>query len=397
MTPVAVPIIAVNFMMAKKWGRIPVAFIIPEMLFLMLFSLAVGPLLLSVSAVGCVALLVLNIRRAWVGSLDYGIFLGYSNLVVFLMTVGGLLALISGGSLASSMRSDDSIPAPEIPDSVEERTIDDLAASPGPGFQNVRLKPAKIDWSRKIFRVENGEHPGFSITDPIDLPVQVNADQLLQRREELLGSYVGLYANLDRKEVAIEWLPETKRVDGPGRAAAAADKEALVWVVSRRIDSKRLMEAKPLAGSIHPGVVLPMDDATLRQLKLRPGPARLTVRVGPSASPSNVSICAPIDGSSHRVWIAVPGRQPPPPGQPIEGIIETVPFALDPILRGHVRQFEPQFSGTLQLLTAVKPSDFRRLRGIRAEAGRNFPAHWAGLLALGVAMLGLAVWRASVE
>jgi hypothetical protein len=89
--PALVPGLVIAWIMAKRWGRVPLVFIVVDA-FLMLLATLAYPRLVVVNVLAIGSLLFLYLRRTWEGRAAGGIVLGYSNLVVLPTILGGVLA-----------------------------------------------------------------------------------------------------------------------------------------------------------------------------------------------------------------------------------------------------------------------------------------------------------------
>ncbi|MBI4614880.1 MAG: hypothetical protein HY720_14810 [Planctomycetes bacterium] len=113
MSPMAAPSILITFLQAKRWGRVPVAWVAIDAIILLALSFSCSAhwgsgdrpvavaFLFPVMLVATIAFSVLAVLRGATGKLERGIFLGYSNLTLLPLVTGGLaffagLATIAG-------------------------------------------------------------------------------------------------------------------------------------------------------------------------------------------------------------------------------------------------------------------------------------------------------------
>lgn len=92
--PVTVPSLALHWLFARRWGRVPYVFVFVDGVVVVFLCLG-SPVLLTVAVVAFASAIVLLFRFAWQGRTDSGIFLGYSNHTVLPLIFGGV-ALVAG-------------------------------------------------------------------------------------------------------------------------------------------------------------------------------------------------------------------------------------------------------------------------------------------------------------
>lgn len=103
--PVVVPSLMTHWLMAKRWGRIPLPSILFDGFVLLLFCM-LYPVLWTFVLLSMAATAVLFIRAVARGRAESGIFLGYSNMVAMPLILGGLLVIVGviGATPAGTFR-----------------------------------------------------------------------------------------------------------------------------------------------------------------------------------------------------------------------------------------------------------------------------------------------------
>ncbi len=377
--PVLVPVLLLLVFQTKRWGRIPMTFILIDGGILFLIGLGTDfrggtSTFLGMSAftwlmfLGLGSALLLNLIRSGQGKAQQGILMGFSGLVVTLLIFGG--GAILGGLLAMSWKKPDAAGGPEIPESATTLGPEDALNLAGPGPHHVRLKNAILDADKPVWRLEPGVG-GFLFQEPTQPLIAQTVDALQAQQAERLGSVVYLAART--RTWKADWSPASALdAKGPGRATL---KSGSFRLISRKLPAPTKEKLFDPEGNY--GVLLRGDDASL------------ALHVGAMPSSQSATWCFPVQGSGGELWVstlkAVPDTSIPEP----QGILEILPPDRSAALSAHVRKsMNPAFAGTPRLLVAASPDEYRRLRDL--EPPQPAPSNTGSFIALGIGSLLLA-------
>lgn len=151
--PLIVPSLLLTRLQAKRWGRVPIAFIVFDaLLFLALAMAAPRVLPVFVVAIGCATALAV-IRARHLGS---GIYLGYDNLTTLLLSVAGVMVII-GSCQTFTLREVSAAVSDRAAREVTPLAITNHAVALG---TQVRIK-GSLTWAWRMQKVRSGERFTF--------------------------------------------------------------------------------------------------------------------------------------------------------------------------------------------------------------------------------------------
>ncbi len=144
--PVTVPSLVVNWLMAKRWGRIPIFSMFVDGFIVLLLTLRY-PLLLAWAAIACVASAVMLFRAAKQRRIESGIFFGHSNMVALPLIFGGsaVLAGILVGVPSATLRR-----ATLASVEITSYRLSEVYEHSVPIPKHLRLRDASIDWEGRV-------------------------------------------------------------------------------------------------------------------------------------------------------------------------------------------------------------------------------------------------------
>lgn len=158
--PVVVPSLMTHWLMAKRWGRIPLPSILFDGLLLLLFCLFY-PVLWTFVLLSMAATAVLFLRSVARGRADSGIFLGYSNMVAMPLILGGLLAIVGviGATPAGTFRK---ASLSEV--DATSYNVSDMLDEGVPVPKKVRIRDAELRTTDRVREIEGvfSEAPAVS-------------------------------------------------------------------------------------------------------------------------------------------------------------------------------------------------------------------------------------------
>ncbi|MGE0712894.1 MAG: hypothetical protein AB7N76_11420 [Planctomycetota bacterium] len=255
---------------------------------------------------------------------------------------------------------------------------------------HVRLEGAAIARERAIYRSAWG---GIYTRDPRTTASVASVDELLRRRDELVGGFVALAAAPTAAgcflEKASSYSDRTKTWDKPTclyvPVPGTGDR---LWVVSRQVSSVESPEAKAfLAQTAHRGRFVPLGEvyqggsmlATgYKQARKRDLPADAVALQLEDPPQGRVELWAPIEDTKDLVWVVSPEAKPLPQGA-LQGFSERL---RDPSLDQHLRG---SFQTRVALVLAT-PAEYRALRRIERVSSFGLAALFVGVCCLVVAL-----------
>ncbi|MDQ7825807.1 MAG: tetratricopeptide repeat protein [Candidatus Eremiobacteraeota bacterium] len=237
--PVMVPSLLINFITAKRWGRIDFVLLAVDGFIILLFALrsTVATIIILIALAASALLLILRYQK-----IPCGIFLGYSNLVAMLLMGGGLVFMTGAhmlipwtalSELTAAMGSEKKVKA----DQLITRSM---------GYDSyVTLENDSLEWEWAIYRLVYKDHYEFTRYNPEMGIVISKADELWERREELAGKIVTLAAVrvsptvIEGSQLEYSFTDKgTKEKDYEKRYfAAVPEANGRVWVLSKPVTS----------------------------------------------------------------------------------------------------------------------------------------------------------------
>ncbi|MEW6558069.1 MAG: hypothetical protein AB1349_12085 [Elusimicrobiota bacterium] len=360
--PIVIPSLIINFLGAKRWGRVDFWLIAFDGVVLTALC-ARSPLLLLLILIAWITSILLWICRR--EKLPYGIFLGYSNKVAMRLIIGGVIFIIGLFLFAPAWkvwREIEKIIQFEKSVSVKALTEYYVRAP-----RRVKIKNAILDFSKKIFRVETNSGAFFYVTDPRNPTVIIDPRELWLRRNELVGTYVTL-EGVSPKDVyehsSVEFTlkvgekEEIKREkDNAPRLFTLIENlietnKGCVWLVSEPISSMNDTVAQQfLARTTHTGLAtyLYVDDILAKEFwnRLRQPIPILGVTLLPDKKPGILAIqtWVPVQGTNEVLWMVFPDDVSTYSGE-VHGIYLGRSY-LTKGLANYVREHSPPFQKNL--------------------------------------------------
>lgn len=297
--PTVVPALLVNFLMAKRWGRVDFLIIGVDLLVICLIasqSMLFVPALISAAAAAAVFIL----RHA---HREEGIALGFPALVMTPAMAGGALLLGSFAVLGSRAGL-----APTIERLRPPRLDRDVAAAALEG-QEVLVRGDDLDWEQVVYCTPDR----CSDQDPSEA-VELGAAEIMARRDELLGSAVTLAgearpaATFDRAGMSVRATASSPATPDPAprQHGLVPGTHAKLWIASA---PGGVLGAGPYSGRL----VYVENDAEFARRYQASGQAdplpmlALTIVAGEGVETgSGVEAWSPLVGAGDRVWVALP-------------------------------------------------------------------------------------------
>lgn len=269
-----------------------------------------------------------------------------------------------------------------------------LALKPSKKLHRVRLEAGALDSAKLAWRV-NGL--AFYRKDPREVAEAAGPDELLARKDALLGGFVRLKGAPEPLFFFLEkgrHHGKKDHFDIPTHLyAPVLGLEDKLWVVSEYLKSAGEPKAKEfLKRTEHVGLLDTLWEARdaslihsayqksgLALLKpLKPDTLALLTEAPPDAS-APVELWAPVQDCGYRFWAASPGGRPLPEG-PAEGILEWVQDpAVDELASGFEgKGLEYRARG---VITLASDEEFRKARGLSRVHGTGLLLIAGGLLA----------------
>lgn len=407
--PVLVPSLILNFLMAKRWGRVDFYLLAIDGFIILLFALrSTAATIIVLTAIAASAVLfILRYRK-----LPYGIFLGYSNTVALLLMGGGLIFVIGFwqfvpwtplNELTSALGSEKSVTARDL---VQRRMEYNSFVS---------LRNETLEWDKKLFRIidENGyrfspfkTEGGIVITKPMDL---------WERRTELVGRMVTLQGAslspqaLEGTELEYSMAENgTKEKDFSKRLFyTVPEAQGRVWIVSKPDELQ--VSASPSGDSYQGVLVITYSNASMgrwyqsRFTAYLPymGVTLLPERSAPveSKKPLRLETWVPVKGTDRTLWLVYMGDATATPPSSMKGVYKANMGAVNG-LKEAVSDLA-YFQGPLQqpLVIMAAPSKYQYikendiagtfLRGIRWNA--------LAMLIPGILVISVALYLSSKE
>jgi len=315
--PVLVPSLLINFLMAKRWGRIDYILIAVDGFVILLFALrstfATVIVLTAMAASGL--LLILRWQK-----MPYGIFLGYSNMVAMLLMGGGLLFIIGFwqfipwtplNELTSAMGGEKAVRA----DDLVKRRMDYNSF--------VVLQNATAEFEQRVYRIIENSGYRFSPYRPGAGITITNPGELWERRNDLAGKMVTLQgASLSPTAVESSELEYamsdkgTKEKDyGKRLLAVIPEAGGRVWAVSKpgELKESEFLSQQSLSGML---VITYANRDMGRWYASRyrgnlpyMGVALLPERTVAETSekPMKLETWVPVRGTEKTLWLVFPG------------------------------------------------------------------------------------------
>lgn len=407
--PVLVPSLIINFLMAKRWGRVDFIILAVDGFIILLFALrsTAATIIVLTALAASAVLFIVRYRK-----LPYGIFLGYSNLVAMLLMGGGLVFSIGFAQfipwtplneLTSALGSEKSVSA------------NDLVRHPVGYNSFVSLKNETVEWDKKLFRIIDANGYRFSPYKTGGGIVVTNPYDLWERRADLAGQMVTLQgASLSPEAFEGAELEYSLKVDGAKEKDyskrlfyTVPEAKGRVWIVTKPDETK--LSATP-AGDGYQGVlVITYSNAPMgRWYHSRfagnlpyMGVALLPERAAASETqkPQRMETWVPVKGTERTLWIAYPGDATVTPPSSMKGIYKA---NMGPV--NGLREAIPDlsyFQGPLQqplvIMAAASRYQYIRendlvgifLKGIKWSA--------LGLMIPGFIVIGVALYISSRE
>lgn len=328
--PVLVPSLIVNFLMAKRWGRIDFVLLAVDGFIILLFSLrsTLATVIVLVALAASALLFIIRYRK-----LPFGIFLGYSNLVAMLLMGGGLLFIIGFwtfvpwtplNELTSVMGSEKKVRA------------EDLINRPTSYNAFVNVQNGTFEYDKKIFRIIGSDSYRFSPFPSAEGIVVTEPMDLWERRGELAGKMVTLEGAslsmdvLEGSEIEFAMSDEgTKEKDYAKRLFAIVPAaKGRVWVVSKPddLDSSAFLAQQSIRGVL----VISFSDAAMgrwynsRYSNPLPymGVTLLPERKAAASEEKSLKIetWIPVKGTDQTLWVAFAGDLSAKPPYSMKGI-----------------------------------------------------------------------------
>lgn len=327
--PVLVPSLIINFLMAKRWGRIDFVLMAVDGFVILLFALrsTIATIIVLIALGASALLFIIRYRK-----LPYGIFLGYSNIVAMLLMGGGLLFVIGAwtfvpwtplNELTSAMGGEKKLTANEI---ISNRI---------PYNTFVKVQNETFEYDRKIYRIIGADGYRFSPYPPGEGIVVTEAMELWNRREELAGKMVKLEGvslsleALEGNEIEFALSDEgTKETDRSKRLFAVIPAaKGRVWAASRPgdLDSPAFLEQQSISGML---VISFTNKDMGRWYNSRyPNPLPyMGVTLLPERKPAveekplNIETWIPVKGTDQTLWVAFTGDRSSNPPHSMQGI-----------------------------------------------------------------------------
>lgn len=149
--PVLGPSLLLLWLMAKRWGRVPLGMILFDGV-LFLGASARTPFWFAANVAACAALLALYLRRSYEGRASGGVVLGYSGAVAAAMIAGSVLSiagLLMGAPGIVASRLEDQKPR----DATTTDILDERLATP----KRVRIRDAALEAGPGANRIRSAE------------------------------------------------------------------------------------------------------------------------------------------------------------------------------------------------------------------------------------------------
>lgn len=403
--PVLIPSLIIMFIMAKRWGHVDIYLILIDGL---IFT---GLACLSSYTLGGVIFIcwVASIILYWLrrDRKEYGIFLGYSNLVALLLIFGGSLAI--GGFIATA-------PLQQIKrwntirKDAGQVTLKKALDHALPLERTIRFSDAHLDWSKMTYRQKfDGKwqfKPKSDLPEPLSSYTTGDLKKLWAQRDLMDGKEVQLtdvklaaFAN-QRHRVEIVDGKGKKTIETPSLYFWLLDESDMrVWLVTKEPLKSGIVSAHGTARIIYNDAAT--GQALTAALKQNMPYMGIAIFDGeksppppPPPKPEAEEVWVPVAESKDAFWVRFPEGKIPDRSEAAQGI----------------------FTGSMDDLNAVDaPSDPYASQSGRRVFYQQTPANYiteqkiveqmqssiawkhAPWLAAGIALLLTAIWRARYE
>jgi hypothetical protein len=393
--PVVVPSLIINFLMAKRWGRVD--FVILGFDGLVLLFLSMGSPFFFIMLCALFASGILCILRA--PKLPYGIFLGYSNAVAMLLIGGGILWLIGFFGFVPWKEINYHMAVSGSRRDVTARQVTDNRVS---APRKIRVTDGGLEWTKKVYRLQKPAGIVFTSSTPGKGSVLYNPSELWEKRDELAGSTVtleGAILSPDTHETTHNEIMRksggVKEIDLTSRTFAyVKDTEGRVWVAAQKADALngthftgtaviaysdasrgRWYSARFHQNLPYMGMALFLDHSEV--------PAEPGVKV--------LDTWLPIKDTGESLWACYPGDLEALPPPPLEGVLEGHTTDTGALLTYIQKLSGHDFRGnSIQVLNCTRSTDYRKAHNPMGKALGAI--NWFYLLFLlpGLALTGWA-------
>ncbi|MBI4859241.1 MAG: hypothetical protein HY815_03070 [Candidatus Riflebacteria bacterium] len=385
--PILVPSLLINWLMAKRWGRIDWFLLAIDGAVLLLLSLGspVFFLLMLVAAAASSALFVIRYPK-----LDQGIFLGYSDSVAWRLQLGGTLIIIglaTGIPWAAVNMAVRFVRSPAV------ETVESLTRGFGHDhrLRPVSLEDPSLDPAEAVFEIETPGGPQLVGRLPGSTVKLSSAGELWKQREDLLGCSVELPVSLPTDPTFERTAVETVTVkEGP----RAVDRSRRLYVPVPRTGGRVWVVSEPLTGDadpvrkalasrkVHTGVpVIVFADKELGRQFPRPDGKPLPY-MGVALMPSSAPVAPvkaplwsylPLGKGQTALWGAFPGPVPVNLEPPLAGILESSGKTNDR-LAGYIRErgAAPGDPTQVRLMVCLSPWTYLERTGLLGELRTGF-------------------------
>jgi hypothetical protein len=312
------------------------------------------------------------------------------------VVVAGAIALAAAGA---------SLPSFSGPGEVEEKTsrpitVDEALATAAAHPRIVQLT-ASVDWANALWRSDVGQRISWGSGAVAGVAVQ-DVRELATRGDELVGAW----ARIEQVDpIATTGAPQVFLKAADGNPFGDHDQRvfALLGEPARRIvaissslassKAEDFTKATTLSGYVRR---LGADNAQAKQFaeafhQALP-PETLVFWVAPPPATEQVALYAPVEGSSDRLWVAIPGEKPLPQGAALRGVLRRAAMATESGLVALLKERRPASAADVFAVVSIVPDPeeyVKRLGGADAAARATGSASVWGALALAVVGLGL--------
>ncbi len=407
--PVLIPSLILNFLMAKRWGRVDFYLLAIDGFIILLFALrsTVATVIVLTAMVASAILFIIRYRK-----LPYGIFLGYSNIVALLLMGGGLLFILGFwqlipwtplNELTSALGSEKSV------------TAQDLIRRPMGYNSFVALRNETVEWDKKLYRIIDEKGYRFSPYKTEGGIVITKPKEMWERRSELVGRMVTLQgASLSPQAFECDELEYTlsekgvKEKDNSKRLLyLVPEAEGRVWIASK--PGELQPSASPSGDSYGGMLVISYADGSMgRWYQSRysghlpyMGVTILPERSAPidSVKPLRLETWVPVKGTGSTIWLAYNGDALATPPSSMKGVFKG---SMGPV--NGLSEALPDvsyFQGPLQkpLVIMAVPSKYQYIKENDLVGAFMRGIRWSALAMLipGILIIGAALYISSKE
>jgi hypothetical protein len=378
--PVVVPSLIINWLMAKRWGRIDFILIAVDGFILLLFCLR-SPIFTFFIVLAMIASSLLYIIRH--DKLPYGIFLGYSDAVAWKLIVGGIIYGIGFFGFLPWGQFDDIYTLMTSRLDVPTRTVTDNRVAK---YVTVTLTDGKIDWEKRIYLLRSPDGPYFaSYISGKEITVKDPGD-FWEKRKELLGTkvtYKHVVLSLDtyKRDVYDIQLSEKgkketvrdTRVFSPVR-----ESKGRLWIASAPLKSDQDKEGSEFCKrTSHSGTLVKIYNESnmgrwfySRYAMSLPyiGVAILPDAETPQQPTPMVNVIqtwVPVKDTRQGLWMVYPGELTSQPPTPLKGVLENFSSDGEKLQKYLIDNPNNEyFNQRIQSIIAISPLEYSKQRDI---------------------------------